>query len=548
MKEILEKEPTKSKGNELLSDNQALYKWVNEGVNIYANTNPPLKICAFCGSTLSDDLLPSLNAFYSNEASKLINSIEILKANIEKEKETINNHKIFSIGKNDFEGDLFQQYEIEKNITGKLKDNYFALLESLLDDLEIKTKNLFIKYDFQVRDNTPIESLEKAISEIEAVIDAHNLIVGNFESNQSKAREKVKQHYVAQFLKDEKYLDKERSCNIVNKFFARCDEIIKYYTDENTKLEAELKSFAKGKEILNEFIQKFLNRKNIEVSLAEDSYFILKRGDKEAKNLSEGEKTAIAFSYFMVMLESLMADGKLQDSIIFIDDPISSLDANHIAQVSSYLNSFFFRKIDPDNPDKIVNCFKQLFISTHNFEFYSFVKDANNIKREKKNPNFDPNDSNKGSKKIPACDFYMVQRINENTSNFINIPKTFGKYKSEYVFLFSEIYNFHRDGCPEDKSYCMPNIIRRFLEIYTLIKLPGNNDEIDNRIKTLIGEVSELKILHNFSHLTSFERACKHSELILKIPDIVDDVLVFIKKDVAHFNSLCEGIGVGERI
>lgn len=549
VKILIEKEPIKTEDNELLSSNKDLYDWVRDGVEIYnGKKDDSLKICAFCGSTLDSNLLPSLNAFYSNEAAKVMREIESIKKEIENEKITIDTHKIFSIGKNDFEGDLFQKYESELKDVNTIKKNYFSLLEKLSSTLDLKVKNMFVKADMPKQDITALATLNTLLSKIQTVISEHNTIVGSFESNQNSAREKVKKHYVAKFLKDENYLGKKRSNNIVIKFFDSCDRIINHYKSENTKLEAELKSFAKGKEALNEFIQKFLNRSDIAIELEEDSFFVLKRNGREAKNLSEGEKTAIAFSYFMVMLESLMTDNKLKDTIVFIDDPISSLDANHIAQVSSYLNSFFFRKEDPATPDKIVNCFKQLFISTHNFEFYSFISDANNIKRLKKNPNYNPSDATKGQKKISACNFYMIKRIDENTSSFINAPTTFTEYKSEYVFLFAEIYAFHKANCSEKKSYYMPNIVRRFLEIYTLIKLPGNRGEIDNRVKLLIGEVSELKILHTFSHLTSFDRALKHSELVSKIPDIVDEVIIFIKKDKDHFNSLCEGIGEKERV
>ena len=76
---------------------------------------------------------------------------------------------------------------------------------------------------------------------------------------------------------------------------------------------------------------------------------------------------------------------KKQNQIVFIDDPISSLDANHVAQVSSLINTFFFRKgLDEANPDRCCNYFMQLFISTHNFEFFSFLNDANNLKKRKK--------------------------------------------------------------------------------------------------------------------------------------------------------------------
>ena len=130
---------------------------------------------------------------------------------------------------------------------------------------------------------------------------------------------------------------------------------------------AKLKSVVAGKNELNAYIKSFLNRSDVKIEVTEDDRFILKRGDNIAENLSEGEKTAISFAYFLVSLESLNKEGNLRNAIVFIDDPISSLDANHIAQVYSLINSFFFRKgVDPTNHDATISCFKQLFISTHN--------------------------------------------------------------------------------------------------------------------------------------------------------------------------------------
>jgi len=242
-----------------------------------------------------------------------------------------------------------------------------------------------------------------------------------------------------------------------------------------------------------------------------------------AKNLSEGEKTAIAFAHFMVMLDSI--GNEMQNQIVFIDDPISSLDANHIAQVSSLINSFFFRQgLDIAQPDKYCNYFNQLFISTHNFEFFSFLNDANRINRN------------------GTLNKYFIKRINETKSIITELPKAFGKCKSEYVYLFLEINKFKEGGCKEEDGYLMPNIIRRFLEIYTLIKLPGSTDEIDNRIKILYPDFDNLKILHNFSHFTSFERVVKHSEIIQKLPEIVEDLYKILEQDKSHLDSLYKGI------
>ena len=289
---------------------------------------------------------------------------------------------------------------------------------------------------------------------------------------------------------------------------------------------------------MNNFIRLFLNRDDLTINVTDDDYFILYRSNKIATHLSDGEKTAIAFSHFMVTLKSLKDENKLQDYIVFIDDPISSLDANHIAQVCNLINTFFFEKgLDTSIRAKGSNCFKQLFIATHNFELFSFLKDANNLNRRKKVV------INEDKKEVPSCNYYMIKKLDKKRSTIIDIPKSLSKYKSEYVYLFSEIDKFKNDAYPDDRAYMMPNIVRRFLEIYTLMKLPGNTDEIDNRIRILFSErISELKILHNFSHFSSFERITRHSELILRMQDIIDDIYAILDADPQHFQSLKEGI------
>jgi wobble nucleotide-excising tRNase len=204
------------------------------------------------------------------------------------------------------------------------------------------------------------------------------------------------------------------------------------------------------------------------------------------------------------------------------------------------INSFFFRKgIDDDNPAKVCNCFLQLFISTHNFEFYSFLRDANNIKRTKKQLQTDGS-----NKDVTSLNSYLIKKLTTNTSQIINLPKSLSGFKSEYVYLFSIIYDFYASTCSEENTHfiLMPNAIRRFLEIYTLIKLPGNTGEVDSRIKELVGDVLELKLLHHFSHFTTFEKATKHDELILRLPELTQDIFTLLQKDPKHYLSLCQAI------
>lgn len=168
--------------------------------------------------------------------------------------------------------------------------------------------------------------------------------------------------------------------------------------------------------------------------------FVLKRNNEKAKNLSEGEKTAIAFSYFLTNLESI----QLSNAIVFIDDPISSLDSNHIYHVYSLIANVIFE-------EKTLKC-KQLFISTHNFEFYSLLKDSKQLEIKAK-----------GTGK------YLIRRDNSNKSSIKELPKQLQNFKSEYQYLFKVLDDFRKESDKESYPllFVLPNIIRKFLESYT---------------------------------------------------------------------------------
>ena len=72
-----------------------------------------------------------------------------------------------------------------------------------------------------------------------------------------------------------------------------------------------------------------------------------------AKRLSEGEKTAITFLYFVVGLQD--QDFDLAEGIVVIDDPISSLDSSSVYQAFSFLKN-------------AVKDARQIFLLTHNFD------------------------------------------------------------------------------------------------------------------------------------------------------------------------------------
>ncbi|MDR0866596.1 MAG: AAA family ATPase [Candidatus Symbiothrix sp.] len=234
------------------------------------------------------------------------------------------------------------------------------------------------------------------------------------------------------------------------------------------------------------------------------------------------------------MISKIESINNFQDYIVFIDDPISSLDGNHIFQINSLLKETFFEQIpDTAQPTQLMwrmKC-KQLFISTHNFEFFNLLKDL---------PKSGGLTNRKESKNRESR--YFVSR-NKNGALVENLPSVYNDYQSEYQYLFSEIAKFNKSKNQNTypQLFLLPNILRRFVEMYTLTKYPVA-DEVNIRADKVFGiEKSKriLKPLHYFSHFNNIDRIGKQSEFIVDVGTACKELLQYIqKKDKLHFEAL----------
>lgn len=533
--ELLAEEPIKDVVIDILENNKDLYRWVKDGLEFEENS----ETCSFCGNEINSERVKNLNSYFSNASKELRDKISIQRELIEQEITAINNLEI-PRSKNDFTEKVRNSIEQKINSFKSIKEDFISELNHLKNELARKEDgNIFNNIVFQETEYE-LKELEDWFSEINSIIDTHNSLIQNFETERNTAREKLKKHIIADYLKNENYFQKKEKSEKAQNW----QNLYKFYITRKEALKQEkldsLKTITKGKDELNNFIQKFLNREDIEIDVTPEDKFVLLRKNRPARNLSEGEKTAIAFSYFLVELESLGIT-EMQKSIVFIDDPISSLDTNHISQVYSLINSYFFRKnIEADNPAKVVNCFKQLFISTHNFEFFSFLRDSTQLNKRKKITN--PTTGEK--QEVPNCGFYQIQKIDTDNSVLKGLDKALERYKSEYIYLFSLIYKYKQqieDG-GEVYDILIPNALRRFLEIYTLMKIPNEPDSVENRIVQLVDDVNNFKTLNHFSHFTTFEKATRHDELIMVLPTACNELIKLLELDEKHFESLKKAI------
>ena len=244
------------------------------------------------------------------------------------------------------------------------------------------------------------------------------------------------------------------------------------------------------------------------------------RGTSTADKLSDGEKTAIAFAYFITSLEG---DGEdITKTIVYVDDPISSLDSNHVYAVYALVTEKLHSAL-------------QLFISTHNSEFFNLLKGLW---------------LGRGPLQSGSEGFY-VRRKSDATGAFSeleSLPRLLRKFKSEYEFLFAQLHSFAGDQTPSDhEAYTAPNLLRRFLEAYLGFRKPCTtawHDKLDLIFDTP-EECREIhKLLDDASHLQSMGRALQHPSFVISAQACVQSVLRGLEaKDLQHYQSLVTVIG-----
>lgn len=513
VKAILQDTAPKSIPFPELDEDRVLFSWVQTGIKLHEEATE----CKFCTKTLPENRISDLNSYYSQKLKEIQGAIASTQEKIKAEKEKL---KITFPDRKNLGNSFQSDYQAAVNNYGETVKKYNTQLSSLEKDLKRKTLDYF--------NNIPAIEIEIITfvdnsKEINKAVKAHNDWLAEFDENKKKALEKILNHYVSEYLQTENYNKKESDKDQAVTIISDINSKISINNSDKLTLEAQLKSSVKGQTELNNILEILLHRNDIKIEIRNDK-FTLERSGHPANNLSEGEKSAIAFAYFLTALKALRNDDppKLPNTIVFIDDPISSLDSNHIFQIRSLLQNFFKKK-DED--------FCQLFISTHNFEFFSMMMDSEELF--------------KGQKKTQA-DFYMVRRLDDNTSKLTGLPESFKKYNSEYVSLFNVLKEYYESTNKENFEYTilLPNAMRRFLELYTAMKFPSSR-ALDSRVKEIFsskdGTYHSTKLLHWFSHQNQFEKVQQHDDKLLQIDDAIKELMVHIKtQDKLHWKGLNE--------
>jgi wobble nucleotide-excising tRNase len=469
---------------ERLARNPAIAMWVEEGVHIHASHSP--ERCEFCDRPMPDDRLKALANHFSVEDQKLKEEIDAERLSLGAVIEALDRFAVPD------RLSLYSELRTEYDTAVELFESELAGLKARLEgvDKALAEKLTLRTTAYEPDIDTETGPFVDSINSVGAVSKRHNDKTASFDKEKRSARDKIEAHYLltikeqvdeisaeAKVLQAETKLLRDGGEGLEDK--RSLEAISQSIIDKQTKVS----NAHAGGANLTEHLKQFLGRTDLRFESDQDGYRVLRRG-KPAKRLSEGEKTAIAFLYFLVQLKD--QGFELEEGIVVIDDPISSLDASAIYQAFSFLKNE-------------TQTAKQLFLLTHNFEFLRLLINwVQNIPR------------------LAKADktFTMVLCSETEQGRFARLApldKLLIEHATEYHYLFKVLYTFKSDGTIQG-CYHVPNIARKVLETFLDFHVPSSKSlyqkldetKFDSHKKTAI-----YKFANDLSHHTgkSFDPA-----------------------------------------
>jgi wobble nucleotide-excising tRNase len=496
-----------------------LNRWVNEGRSHHRNKHEK---CAFCDNEISTERWAELDKHFDEESELLEKSIDALLAKIETENQTI--QSALTIDQSAFYSKFHSQLTaLNLRLKAATKD-YQLALGNLTKQLKARKGDILNVKDFE----SPADGTAKLTQIWQDYSDLcaqSELFSSSLAGEQTKAKADLRLKEVAEYLLT---IDYQTQLNSIETLRQKRDEAQQAQAIINTNItQKQAQVTAKKRELNDE--EKGAKKDEGPTQEAKRIRFEVIRNGKKAYHLSEGECSLLAFCYFLAKLDDVATKGS--KPIIWIDDPISSLDGNHIFFIYSLLNAEVVEK----------GKFAQLFVSTHNLDFLKYLRMLNG-------KYIDPAGS--GKLKSYQKDFFVVIRQGK-FSTIQSMPDYLKKYITEFNYLFHQIYKCANVESVNDANfnsfYNFANNARKFFEIYLYYKYPDQTSDED-KLKLFFGDekipaVLVDRINNEFSHL----KGCFESGSIpIDVPEMqtaARQIIDRLKQDNEQFSSLMRSVG-----
>lgn len=520
-----------------LVNDSLLQEWVRQGIDKHKEKR---ESCGFCGNPIDDALWIKLDAHFSKESEDLRKEIKSKIDNLEQAKKNLDS--FFTLVKEQFYSNLHSQFDSIQKEWNSTTKTYSKSIDQLILSLREREKDIFREKELEAISDVS-QSILDVIQELNKVIDQHNQKTDTLGKDQQTARLELRFSEIAKFLQQINY-DSATSeiealaeqTELANQAHKKLNEEVEELSENKRAFEAQAKDESKGAELINQHLTHFFGHSELKLvaeGQAPNILFKIVRDEEYANNLSEGECSLISFCYFIAKMEDELKDdincGKL---VIYIDDPISSLDSNHIFFMFSLIESVIAK------PRK----YCQLFISTHNLDFLKYLKQLTFPKYK---------DTAETKKEKADRKHFLIERIGKTKTRLKLAPEYLREYITEFNYLFFQILNCSKlDSAliEHNYQYNFGNNMRKFLEAYLFYKYPTSKLSFDERIKKFFDsdDVSfnlVRRVINEYSHLgENFDRGLEPIDVdaIKKISQVVIQRIELTDKE--QYEALLESV------
>ncbi len=514
--------------DELVQDRD-VGEWVRQGLMLHSASRETT-VCRFCGQAIPPARSELLAGHFNDAFSAFQADCDAAVGAIETHRQTLANLELPDSSR--LYNHLAADFEAAARAARGLLQGAAGFLESLRVAVLEKKKSPFVKAAAPSAGEAarPDElALRGAIDRANGVIDKHNATTADFEDQVSEACMGLEQCHVAEaFVQHSELANAVKAAASAREALAGKVESLAH---QIAGIEREIVEHRRPAEELNDELQAYLGHGELHLELKDTGYAVSRAG-KPASDLSEGERTAVAFLYFLKSLQDKEFD--LKTGVVVIDDPVSSLDANALFSAFGYMKE---RTKDAG----------QLFVLTHNFAFFRQVK---NWFRHM------PRQRTKKEEGRPARFYFLRACVekDQRTAVLTRLDPLLEEFESEYHFLFKTIHEEANRPAADDaltQYYGLPNIARRLLEAFLAFRFPGIEGDLAKRMDQVAFDATKktriLRLLNTYSHSPSIADPGHDPTILSETKAVLGEVLELIKRaDPGHYEGLIGLLGAEE--
>lgn len=508
-----------------LKDDSAIASWVQQGLKLHTEKYKS-DTCRFCGSEFSTARREKLEGHFNDAFASFQREIKEMVSELANHRRSVKSIKEITLPDSRL---FYEQIRQEANVSLKLfksaADSVIEIFDYFKNTLDNKKNNPFQVQSLESAGLSETEvhrGFQDALTAVNSVISSHNQTTIDMDNLKNQACKELEQNYVLEAIP--KFNDLGAVVANTTSLYETMQNRQSRLTNRIKQIEDEIIEHRRPAEELSAELCAYLGRDELKFEVTGTGYS-LTRGEEPAEHLSEGERTAIAFLYFLKSLED--KDFDMATGIVVIDDPVSSLDANALFSAFDYMK------------ERTKNC-NQLFILTHNFAFLRQVKNwLHHLKKRKRK-----------STENGSFHFYLLKtKLSNNQRNASICPMDglLEEFDSEYHYLFKQIYEVANSDSEDEnleQFYGVPNIARRLIETFLAYRFPdcsGSIRECFKRIKNFDSSKKNkiINLLHTYSHSSGITDPEHDPSILSETKQVMTDILNLIETlDKNHYDGM----------